>query len=95
MSESRLKEIAAERSMLLRKLDALGAEKYELLLKKHNIVIGMLVTDKHGKVYKVESARFLDGYGIPWLMGYQRRKDGSFGKHLMHTYGDWKKLEAQ
>lgn len=28
MSESRLKEIAAERSMLLRKLDALGAERY-------------------------------------------------------------------
>lgn len=86
----RLTEIAQERAILIDKVSALNAEKYELLLKKNNIVIGMLVEDNKGNVYKVTGARYLDDYGKPWVKGDLRRKDGSFG--VNRTVYDWKKI---
>ena len=93
MSASRLLEIEVERSILLRKLNALGAEKHALLLEKHGITIGMLVIDKKGSVYKVTGARYLDGYGTPWLLGYRRLKNNSFGKLIKTIYEGWKRVE--
>lgn len=89
--EAQLMEIEAERSLLLRQLDTLGAEKHSLLLKKHGIEIGMLATD--GKlVVKVTETKFLDGFGTLWVKGYLRLKDGTFGEQIRHLYGDWKRV---
>ena len=89
---TRLEEIEQERSALLRQLDALGFERHKLRMKLHGVEIGMLV-EHDNKVYKVTSMRGRDYYGgQPWLFGYLRLKDGSFGKQERTIYGPWKRI---
>ena len=88
--ETRLAEINQQRSNLMRQLDDLGAEKYKLILEKNGIEIGMLV-EAAGKVYKIEGMSSY-GNGTPWLAGYLRLKDGSFGRQRKTIYNSWKRV---
>ena len=88
--ETRLSEIKQQRSNLLRQLDDLGDERYKLTMEKHGIEVGMLV-EAAGKVYKIEGIRSYET-GTPWLTGYLRLKDGSFGKQRKTIYNSWKRV---
>ena len=82
---TRLEKIEQERSTLLRKLDSL------LQMAQWGITVGMLVKDRDGKVYQVETVEHFWYDRQPWLKGKLQRKDGSFGMSR-RVYDPWKKI---
>ena len=92
LEDTRLEEIAQERSSLEEKLDVLATEERALLMKKHGIKIGMKVQDEKGKIYSVTGVSNWWYSGQPWLYGNLQKKDGSFGAGRT-IYTPWKVVE--
>jgi len=88
---TRLEEIEQERATLRHRLNSLDFEKHNLQTAQWGITVGMLVKDKNGKVYQVESTDHFWYDGQPWLRGKLQRKDGSFGVSR-RVYDPWKKI---
>jgi len=84
--------LVARKWDLIRELDSVNAEIYRIRVEATGIKEGDIVRHKKtGKIYKVCGFRHLEG-GRPWLQGFIKLKDGSFGKLKRELYDDWEKV---
>lgn len=89
---SRIEACKKEETRLRETLAATAKTREDLEIKKveveHGITIGTVVISRDGVEHRVTSISA--SWGMPWLMGNPRKKDGTWGTAERHLYGDWK-----
>ena len=93
VSNSELIEpLETEEQTLLMKLSAcrknIATARLEWFKTEYGIVIGSIVQDSKGNIYKVTSIDTCWNKR-PWLQGLLKKKDGAFGTGIRNIYSDW------
>ena len=88
----KLTELENEREENNKNIERLKSENVtltaEILKLRYGIAPGVIVVDKNGIKYKVESVKDW-GFIMPWVTGYPYKKDGAISKRLRNLYSDW------
>ena len=90
--EQRLKALEAEYESLQPQLQMLSIGIHELrcdiVKEKYHFDIGTIVICD-GKVFQVAKIYRIWNDGKPWLQGRILKKDGTWGKALIHLWCEW------
>ena len=91
-TEKLLEELESKEKVLRQELSVIKAQirqtKLEIIKEKYKCSIGTIVI-YNSKLYKIS---FIDTTwfpGKPWVKGYQKKKDGSWGIGERDLYSEW------